>query len=201
MTTLPATPVSVLAAIDFSKGSSLVVQLAVEATRQLKAEELHFLHVCTAARSAADLEGRRTEFEEWLAARLHGADGVPETVRVVAHEASGNPADVIIATASDLFASLVVVGTHGRTGLQRMVLGSVAETVVRDAGCPVLVARARTPELRVPRIEPPCPRCVETRSTSEGRQPWCERHTERHERRHTYQNDRHQTWINQRITL
>jgi nucleotide-binding universal stress UspA family protein len=201
MTTLPATPISVLAAIDFSGSSSLVVQHAVEAARQMKAEEIHFLHVRTIDEDEAALEGARAEFEEWLAARLQGADGVPETVKVVAHEARGNPADVIIETASDLLSNLVVVGTHGRTGLSRMVLGSIAEAVVRSAGCPVLVVRPQMHAQSVPRIEPPCPRCVETRSKSEGSALWCEQHAEKHGRRHTYYNTRHQTWVNQRITL
>lgn len=201
MTTLPATPVSVLAAIDYSDSSSLVVQHAVDAARQMKAEEIHFLHVRTAGPGDAEVDGPRAEFEEWLAARLQGPDGVPHTVKVVAHEATGNPADVIIETASDLLANLVVVGTHGRKGLQRMVMGSVAEAVVRSAGCPVLVVRPRMHEQRVPRIEPPCPRCVETRVETEGRQLWCEQHSEKHGRRHTYYNTRHQTWVNQRITL
>jgi nucleotide-binding universal stress UspA family protein len=201
MTTLSATPISVLAAIDFSGSSSLVVQHAVEAARQMKAEEIHFLHVRTIDEDEAALEGARAEFEQWLAARLQGADGVPETVKIVAHEARGNPADVIIEMASDLLTNLVVVGTHGRTGLSRMVLGSVAEAVVRSAGCPVLVVRPQVHEQRVPRIEPPCPRCVETRSKSEGREFWCEQHTQKHGRRHTYYNTRHQTWVNQRITL
>jgi hypothetical protein len=108
---------------------------------------------------------------------------------------------VIIETASDLLANLVVVGTHGRRGLSRMVLGSVAEAVVRNAGCPVLVVRPQMHEQAVPRIEPPCPRCVEARSKSEGREFWCEQHAEKHGRRHTYYNTRHQTWVNQRITL
>lgn len=201
MTTLPVTPVCVLAAIDFSEGSSLVVQLAVEAARQTKAEEIHFLHVRSTGRGEAEREGPRAEFEEWLAARLQGADGVPPTVKVVAHEASGDPADVIVETAGDLLARLVVVGTHGRTGLQRMLLGSVAEAVVRNAGCPVLVVRPQLHELPVPRIEPPCPRCVETRSKSLGVELWCAQHSEKHGRRHTFYNTRHQTWVSQRITL
>lgn len=201
MTTLPATPISILAAIDFSESSSLVVQHAVETARRMKAEEIHFLHVRTLVEDEAALEGARAELEDWLSARLQGADSVPQNVKVVAHEARGNAADVIIETAGDLLTSLVVVGTHGRTGLARMVLGSVAEAVVRNAGCPVLVVRPQSHEQSVPRIEPPCSRCVETRSKSAGREFWCEQHSERHGRRHTYFNTRHQTWVNQRITL
>lgn len=53
----------------------------------------------------------------------------------------GPPADAILETAARLPADLIVVGTHGRTGLKRLTLGSVAETVVRRARCSVLVVR------------------------------------------------------------
>jgi nucleotide-binding universal stress UspA family protein len=201
MATLPATPITVLAAVDFSETSTLVVQEAVELARHNKAEEIHFLHVRSTRRDDAAVEGARAELEEWIGARLNGADGVPLTVKVVAHEASGNPADVIVEMASDLLASVVVVGTHGRKGMQRMLLGSVAEAVVRSAGCPVLVVRPIMHHDAIPRIEPPCPRCVETRMTTEGRELWCEQHSEKHGRRHTYYNTRLSTWVNQRITL
>jgi len=52
-----------------------------------------------------------------------------------------SPAQRIVALAAELEADLVVVGCHGRTGLPRAVLGSVAEQVARHAPCPVLVAR------------------------------------------------------------
>jgi nucleotide-binding universal stress UspA family protein len=50
--------------------------------------------------------------------------------------------------AEQLSAELVVVGTHGRTGFQRMLLGSVAEAVVRHAPCSVLVVRSRSAPVR-----------------------------------------------------
>ncbi len=139
MSTLLPTPVSVLAAIDFSEASSLVLQQALDTARRTQAEEIHFLHVQTADGPDQELAGPRTLLEAWVAARLSGAEGVPHTVKVVVHEANGNPADVIVEMASDLLAAVIVVGTHGRKGLQRMLLGSVAEAVVRNAGCPVLV--------------------------------------------------------------
>lgn len=57
------------------------------------------------------------------------------------HVVEGSPRRAIVGTAEALQADLVVVGTHGRTGLRRMALGSVAEAVVRAAPCSVLVAR------------------------------------------------------------
>ena len=55
--------------------------------------------------------------------------------------AAGNPADAIVRVAKERAADLIVMGTHGRTGLQHVLLGSVAEKVVRLAGCPVLTVR------------------------------------------------------------
>jgi nucleotide-binding universal stress UspA family protein len=60
---------------------------------------------------------------------------------VDAATAVGEPAHEIVAFAKEKGADLVVVGTHGRTGLQHALMGSVAERVVRKAPCPVLTVR------------------------------------------------------------
>lgn len=54
----------------------------------------------------------------------------------------GKPADVILKVAAEWKADIVVVGSHGRGGVRRLVLGSVAEGVMRRSRCPVLVVRA-----------------------------------------------------------
>ncbi len=54
---------------------------------------------------------------------------------------AGSPGEEIILTAKSLGADLIVISTHGRTGLKHVFLGSVAEHVVRHAPCPVLVVR------------------------------------------------------------
>jgi nucleotide-binding universal stress UspA family protein len=113
----------------------------------------------------------------------------PNVSVVISHIAQGIPAEQIVQIASDLDADLIVVGTHGRRGVKRFMLGSIAERVVRLATCPVLVERPKTvhaAEAEAPNIEPPCPRCVETRETTGGRELWCEQHRQRHGRRHTY---------------
>lgn len=53
----------------------------------------------------------------------------------------GDPASVILKTAHEIGTDLIVMGTHGRTGLRRLLMGSVAEQVVRKASCPVLTVR------------------------------------------------------------
>src|SRR4051795_9903469 len=53
----------------------------------------------------------------------------------------GDPATEIVRYGRDANVDLIVMGTHGRTGLERLLLGSVAEKVLRDAGCSVLVVK------------------------------------------------------------
>jgi nucleotide-binding universal stress UspA family protein len=54
---------------------------------------------------------------------------------------AGRPADDISRVAREWKADLVVVGSHGRQGLERIILGSVAEKVMREAACPVLIVK------------------------------------------------------------
>jgi hypothetical protein len=85
----------------------------------------------------------------------------------------------------------IVVGTHGRHGIARWLLGSVAEGVVRHATCAVLIVPPAVAVAELPMIEPICPRCVEARKTSSQQELWCEQHRQRHAQRHTYhQRDR-----------
>jgi nucleotide-binding universal stress UspA family protein len=56
----------------------------------------------------------------------------------------GKPADQILATAREWEADVIVIGTHGRSGVSRLLLGSTAESVVRHATCPVLVIKPHT---------------------------------------------------------
>jgi nucleotide-binding universal stress UspA family protein len=58
----------------------------------------------------------------------------------------GSPATAIVEMAGRENAELIVMASHGRTGLTRLLMGSVAEEVVRKAQCPVLVVKAAVPE-------------------------------------------------------
>jgi nucleotide-binding universal stress UspA family protein len=112
-------------------------------------------------------------------------------VRVYSHVLIDLPPFGVTRLAAQLEADLVVVGSHGRHGVARWLLGSVAEGVVRQATCPVLVVPPEPQALSSPTIEPPCPDCVKARRASGSRELWCEHHRERHGRRHTYhQGDR-----------
>lgn len=127
------------------------------------------------------LEKRATAvFDAWREATGLSFD------RLITHVRSEAPASEIAQLAVDLEAKLIVVGTHGRRGVKRLLLGSVAEGVVRMAHCEVLIVRPVDEEADVPKIEPPCPRCVEERKATGGKEFWCEQHRERHGQRHTY---------------
>ena len=97
------------------------------------------------------------------------------------HLAAGDPAREIVRLAADIDAGLVIVATAGRRGISHFLLGSVAEKVVRTAGCPVLVVRPKNHEHAAaePTIDPPCPDCERARAATPPH-PWCARHAEHH---------------------
>lgn len=97
--------------------------------------------------------------------------------RIIEHLAAGSAWKQILQLAIDLQADLVLVGTHGRRGVKRMMLGSVAEAVVRSASCPVLVVRPKDYHAFVPpEIEPACPDCLQTQRETAGERLWCAQH-------------------------
>ena len=83
----------------------------------------------------------RRDYSEAAQTRLR--DLVPEAYRGTwqVEIAVGRPADTIVRFAGERHADLIVMATHGRTGLEHVVLGSVAEKVVRLAPCPVLTVK------------------------------------------------------------
>lgn len=86
-----------------------------------------------------------------LASELAAAE-VADKVQFFVHVRIGKPADEILNLAREVGADLIIIGTKGLTGVEHLVLGSVAEKVVREAGCAVVVARAKTYDY-VPRLE------------------------------------------------
>ena len=83
--------------------------------------------------------------------------GVHATGNVVV----GRPAEKIAARASRIHADSIVMGSHGRSGFKRLFMGSVAETILRSAPCPVLIVREKTKvdsaKTVLPRLRPAAP--------------------------------------------
>jgi nucleotide-binding universal stress UspA family protein len=198
----------IVVGVDFSETSELAVQEAFLAAAQRKDAEVHLVNVVQTYGAQVSYEmpvdasaltvltmtearARLRRYADQALARFLAQNPNQGFARVVAHLRFDGIADEIAQLAADLEADLVVVGTHGRRGLSRLLLGSTAEATVRLAPCPVLVVRPKRLPEAAPRIEPPCPRCVETRRASGGQEMWCEQHRERHGQRHTYhQRDR-----------
>jgi len=144
----------VLAPTDFSDRARVAVKYAVELAAKFDAELILLNIIPDTALVLPDAVmptpmpigdlGQLTDAARAGLAKVVtelGLEGrkVRQEVRV------GPPAAEIIAAARDLNADLVCVGTHGRTGLAHMFLGSVAEKVVRESPCPVLTVRATMP--------------------------------------------------------
>jgi nucleotide-binding universal stress UspA family protein len=75
------------------------------------------------------------EIEKWASAAR--AEGI--TVRTIVR--TGSAQEEIVNLATDERADLIIIGTHGRTGLNRLLLGSIADRVIRFSPCPVLTVR------------------------------------------------------------
>jgi nucleotide-binding universal stress UspA family protein len=194
-------PYVIVVGIDYSSHAERALSAAFEQANKHTAAELHVTHVsppisdgegaflATGPLSLNELKDRLVTYLRSFVLKLDAASAA--NVRVISHVLVDTPMFGLTSLASALEADLIVVGTHGRNGVARWLLGSVAEGVVRQATCPVLVVPPEPQELKVPSIEPPCPRCVEERQATAGREMWCQQHRERHGQRHTYhQSDR-----------
>ncbi|HEX2685559.1 MAG TPA: universal stress protein [Kofleriaceae bacterium] len=139
----------VLCPVDFSAGSQYAVDLAAGLTQPggagITLAHVIELPVAYAGEPfvpefARDLDKASAKLLDEWAARLRSKVLVP----VVTRTRIGSPgAQTLAILDDDPTFDLVVMGSHGRTGIPRMLLGSVAEKVVRHAKCPVLVARKR----------------------------------------------------------
>jgi nucleotide-binding universal stress UspA family protein len=137
---------------DFSKASDAAFKKAVEMARTMRAtiDLLHvmapvmpmvgegYLSPATYDQLAASGSRWASKEMERLVKKARGA-GVKATSTVV----EGSAADRIVRVARARKADLIVMGTHGRTGMSRFLVGSVAARVISTAACPVLTVRGR----------------------------------------------------------
>ena len=138
----------ILVAINDSEPACWAVESAVDLAQQVGAQ-VTLLHVVTRARAiGAESDGPSAELLAEL--RRHGqqlldleAKQVPAAVRGPTILREGKPSEEIIAVANELKSQLVVLGTHGRSRLSHLLLGSTAEAVIRQAPCAVLTVRKK----------------------------------------------------------
>jgi nucleotide-binding universal stress UspA family protein len=145
----------ILAPVDFSESSRAALKQALHFAERFDAK-VEVLHVWEVPHTV------RPDLLVWI----EGSDGKPVTeivsedasrqmdellaelspddnARVQANLVDGDPVDTIVEMSKSGTYDLISMGTHGRRGLSHLVIGSVAEKVVRQAGCPVLTVRVR----------------------------------------------------------
>ncbi len=143
----------ILVPTDGSAGVERAIEQAVELAAAHGAT-IHAIFVINTANFASlpmetSWEGvsdiLREDAEEALARvrEIADASGVP----VQTHVLEGGPSNEIVAFADEEGCDLIVMGTHGRGGIDRLLLGSVAERVVRSSSVPVLTVRVREEDL------------------------------------------------------
>jgi nucleotide-binding universal stress UspA family protein len=139
----------ILCATDFSPASTRVYQYAVELASRLQAEIMliHAYQIPAYTLPDGVVEvpvevetGIRERLTKQLSDFASSVDA--KGVKIEAKLFDGVPYVEITRAARDLNADLVIIGTHGRTGLAHLLLGSVAERVVRTCEVPVLTIRA-----------------------------------------------------------
>jgi universal stress protein A len=138
----------ILCPVDFSDASQVAVEEALSLAR-LKGGAVKLLHVCEIPVPSSPLEvvapgvieRGREELRRELALWRERAAAATQGVTVTAELRLGSPAAEILRAAGE-GCDLIVMGTHGRTGLMHLLLGSVAEKVLRKAPCSVLTVRA-----------------------------------------------------------
>lgn len=125
----------VLLATDGSPHSDAAAEAAGRVARHAGLP-INVVSVVTSSHS----DERRNEAERAVASAVARLTGLE--LKAEGQVAEGRPDDAIIKTAESLGADLIVVGSKGRTGLAKILLGSVAERVIGHAACPVLVVKA-----------------------------------------------------------
>lgn len=161
----------ILVPTDFSTTSDAALEYARDVADRFGAS-LHLLHVLqdpfvngplVSEAYLTDTPGVRTTILDEARARLAHRLGPLDQQTFSAHAevVFGQGADTIVEYAADRGIDLIVMGTHGRTGMAHLLLGSIAERVVRTAHCPVLTVR---PQPERQKVHVPAPLLAEVES-------------------------------------
>jgi universal stress protein A len=137
----------IVVATDFSRASDAALDYASDLARTLGAS-IHLVHVIEESFTGWELYVRDAqEVRERIYANaqtslsLLASSQRKRQLIVTTELRHGAAADAVARAAADARADLIVVGTHGRSGVPHMLLGSVAERIIRNAPCPVLAVR------------------------------------------------------------
>ncbi|MCA9535377.1 MAG: universal stress protein [Myxococcales bacterium] len=185
----------IVVAVDLSPASDAAVIAGVRIARP--GDALHVIHTVESTRLG---ELRRLVEEERILAQDPGeiqtyfndvcvAAGDWPAVKPEFSTCIGSPVAAILQFTVDVEAHVLVCGTHARHGLDRLLHSSVAETLVREARCPVLIAKERSYAScrKSDRPAPVCADCAAVRTETGDATAWCQVHAREHVGLHTYQ--------------
>ena len=139
-------PTKILLATDGSEEAALAARTAIDIADKT-GSELHIVHVgeflpTFFAQTEVEPAQLEREARELLDEQVKSIEGAGGTVKN-AHFRLGRADDEIVALAEQIDAGLVVMGSRGLGGVRRALMGSVSDSVVRHAHCPVLVVRGK----------------------------------------------------------
>ncbi|EKO38044.1 MAG: universal stress protein UspA-like protein [Solidesulfovibrio magneticus str. Maddingley MBC34] len=141
---------TIVCAVDFSEGSPRVAEYAATLAKATGAS-LVCVYIAPSLAEYVGFNVPQAALDSFVGDVVSSAGqtmdafvaehfaGLPAKGLVLA----GYPAEEILAAAEEQHADLIVMGTHGRTGIDRIIFGSVAEKVVKSARCPVLTVKPR----------------------------------------------------------
>ncbi|MBI4632580.1 MAG: universal stress protein [Deltaproteobacteria bacterium] len=146
-------PKRILVPTDFSSYSDNALRHAIDMARQYRAT-VYLLHVidehiqqCAADYCLSDTVMTEIEHESMVTSndKLHQqvtrVSGNSQDVEIIPYLKRGIPFDEILKEQEEKTIDLIVIASHGRTGIRRILIGSVAEKITRNASCPVMLVR------------------------------------------------------------
>lgn len=134
---------TIVAPVDLDEHTEAVIEYAAYMADNLSAK-LTLIHVVELLREMGDMVLGTPTIKEYNTKRLENAKELMEK-HISKHQEckgiviTGDIVDEIVSYAEKANASLIIIGTHGARGLEKLLLGSVAERVVKNAHCPTLV--------------------------------------------------------------
>lgn len=141
---------AIVVAVDASAGATRVIATAARLSRITPEPTVHVIHVFRASRFDTARAGAPRvpadaveDAKDHLEAHVRSARAQTRST-VTGHFLVGDPTHEILRLCGELKPDLLVVGTHDHVGLERLILGSIAETLVRKAHCSVMVVRPST---------------------------------------------------------
>jgi nucleotide-binding universal stress UspA family protein len=144
-------PEIILVAVDTSTGSARVLSAGARLARAFPGAALHVVHVFRTSRFDRAHAGAPPANTDALADAKEHLDFHVRQARlqcrnnVTGHFIVGDPTNEILRVRAEIKADVLVVGTHDHSGFERLLLGSIAENLMRKAGCSVFVVRPTKP--------------------------------------------------------